>query len=555
MPICGLCRRWLVNPIFFLATWTILWSFIALLSLSRYGEALKRGYTPDVQHGGREIPSSDRRFNSFYGSDGFRCKSGSGNITMDRNTGFITGKALDPLKNAPAHRLYLSRRSRINRLNKAVELFRLVKNRRLNNNNRMVDIRIINFRNDKCNMQLMRLPVSPLVNLQGIVPFKTIPEMRSEIPFNPTPLLQSIGYRFKPVEEEESGSGMGTKRKYERFCEPYPMDAILQVMDARSAGKYSRMSTKYKITGEDRPPVPEDCKPVPPGGSIGKGYGFGMTQKPLPKRKPMLLEVFKPFDTPQDEMTNSMEEFLQYKEEAKEYTKEVTKNIGDGPHEQEIKGALQNVLSETYNKDTTKTPYLDDVCDEGDIMRNPRYLGEYRYKYWFHPFYGSPITTNEIKNAIKEHNLAYPNEQINYEEECRFDIVYCHSNGTIVDLREDSNPDPDEASMGHDSNRASFTLDKRGRMDADGNFTGKGEYSESNYLSIISDPMTDPTDPIEPRFIIRAKPGFIKENELKVGQIFQGVNEEARELYHDNIFFQPRSTREEIYLPDGTSHW
>ncbi|ORM42275.1 uncharacterized protein BXIN_1078 [Babesia sp. Xinjiang] len=423
--------------------------------------------------------------------------------------------------------LYLSikklrkmKRRKINRMNKDLELFRRVKERRLRNPNRLIDIRKVNFINDKCNPRLMRLPVSPLVDLNGLVPFKTVPEMTSQIPFNPAPVLHSIGYKFKPRE----------KGKYERFCEPYPMDEILQVIDARSLGAISRMSGTYKITGDGtRIPTPMDSKPVPPGASVGKGYGFGLTKKPEPKRKPMPLSNFDAFAPDPDSLVDSLEELETIKKQASSYVDRmaeptVVKGNRDGKATESV-GACETEIAEMAKQaskgreyesvpaDSLNVPFLDDACNEGDIMRNPRYLGEYRHKYWYHPFYGNPTMPGEERKLVEEYNRANPDKPLVYEE-YKVDLIYCHSNGTIVYLGENKEPYTNEAE----------------------DFVLEGE------------------DPREPRFVIQACAGFIKEQGLQLGQTLPCVNREMRERYFDNIFFIPKSVRSQytVHLPDGT---
>lgn len=225
--------------------------------------------------------------------------------------------------------LLMRKRSKINRFNKEVELFRRVKERRKRFNDRFVDIRKINFRNSRCNLQLMRLPVSPLVDLNSITPYKTVLNMREEIPFNPTPMLKFIGFRFKPLnkgqisssdsnnyitspnkgQEENLNFYVPGNRVYDRFCRPYPMDRLLEIMDARSCGYYSRLATPFKITGEsDSPPTPIMGKVVPPGGSIGKGSGFGLTSRTKePKRVP--ISQLKTFE--KDERIQKFEDLFE----------------------------------------------------------------------------------------------------------------------------------------------------------------------------------------------------------------------------------------------------
>ncbi|KAK1940386.1 hypothetical protein X943_003728 [Babesia divergens] len=441
--------------------------------------------------------------------------------------------------------LYLSikklrkiKRRKINRMNKDLELFRRVKERRLNNSNRLVDIRNINFINDKCNIALMRLPVSPLVDLNGIVPFKTVPEMTSQVPFNPAPILHAIGYKFKP---DRNG-------KYERFCEPYPMDEILQVVDARSLGAISRMSGKYKITGDGtRIPTPMDSQLVAPGASVGKGYGFGLAKKPEPKNKPIPLRNFEPFAPDSSHLVESLEELDRIREEARIYAEEMAEaKQGNGDTEQpstqeshaspsqenpetaqadvayesEIKDIMRHTARrrryDAVQKENVDIPYMDDACNEGDVMRNPRYLGEYRYKYWYHPFYGNATMPGEERRIIEEYNRSHPDKPLVYQE-YKVDLIYCHSNGTIVYLGENEDPYINQADS----------------------FVMEGE------------------DPREPRFIVQADAGFIKENNLQLGQTLPNVNSEMRERYYDNIFFTPKSVRRQyqVHLPDGTLIW
>lgn len=417
------------------------------------------------------------------------------------------------------------KRRKINRMNKDLELFKLVKQRRLNNPNRLVDIRNINFLNDKCNLALMRLPVSPLVDLNGIVPFKTVPQMSSQVPFNPAPILHSIGYRFKP---DRNG-------KYERFCDPYPMDKILQIIDARNMGAITRMSGKYKITGDGtRIPTPMDSELVEPGASVGKGYGFGLAKKPVPKNKPVPLSRFEPYAPDASHLVESLDELEDVKQEMRRYAEEInckkpdeastssddadtTDENEDLSYESEIREIMkQSAATQPYDSiepANVEIPYMDDACTEGDIMRNPRYLGEYKNKYWYHPFYGNATMPGEEKEIIEEYNRENPDKPFVYEE-YKVDLIYCHSNGTIVYLGENEDPYLNQAD----------------------NFVMEGE------------------DPREPRFILQAKVGFIKENELQLGQIMPNVNSEMREKYYDNLFFIPKSVRSDcmLHLPDGT---
>ncbi|GBE61208.1 hypothetical protein, conserved [Babesia ovata] len=429
------------------------------------------------------------------------------------------------------------KRRQINRMNKDLELFRRVKERRLKNPNRLVDIRKINFINDECNPALMRLPVSPLVDLNGLVPFKTVPQMTSQVPFNPAPVLHNVGFRFKP---DKNG-------KYERFCEPYPMDEILQVVDARSLGAISRMAGKYKITGDGtRIPTPMDSQIVPPGASVGKGYGFGLTKKPEPKNKPIPLSNFKPFAPNMETLIESPQELESVQMQARAYAESLVGKIAEsagndasptvdsssetsdaltsavetrqdiGKYESDIGAITQHAAtSGRYDqvKDAVDVSYMDDVCNEGDIMRNPRYLGEYRYKYWYHPFYGNATMPGDEKRLIEEYNREHPDAPLEYEE-YKVDLIYCHSNGTIVYLGEDQEPYTNQAD----------------------DFVMEGE------------------DPREPRFVVQAEAGFIKEHQLKLGQILPNVNSEMRERYYDNIFFTPKSVRRQwqVHLPDGT---
>eukprot|EP00371_Babesia_bovis_P000360 XP_001609007.1 hypothetical protein [Babesia bovis T2Bo] len=400
------------------------------------------------------------------------------------------------------------KRRKINRMNKDIELYRRVKERRLKNPNRLIDIRKVNFINDKCNPQLMRLPVSPLVDLNGIVPYKTVPEMTSQVPFNPAPVLLSLGYKFKPR----------GKSKYERFCEPYPMDEVLQVMDARSLGAISRMSGKYKITGDGtRMPTPMDSQPVPPGASVGKGYGFGLAKKPEPKRKPMPLSIFDPYKPEESHLVDTLDEVNQLRREALDYVERLvkplmpkSKNASKGKMGSDNKSGTPK--HDEIPTDGIKVPYLDDACNEGDIMRNPRYLGEYRNKYWIHPFYGNATMPGEERRLVEEHNRAHPDKPLVYEE-YKVDIIYCHSNGTIVYLGENQEPYTNEAD----------------------DFVLEGE------------------DPREPRFVIQASAGFIKEEGLQIGQILPLVDSDMRRRYYDNIFFMPKSLRKlyPVHLPDG----
>ncbi|GFE55869.1 hypothetical protein BaOVIS_032730 [Babesia ovis] len=407
------------------------------------------------------------------------------------------------------------KRRKINRMNKDLELFRRVKERRLKNPNRLVDIRKINFRNDKCNPHLMRLPVSPLVDLNGLVPFKTVPEMTSQIPFNPAPVLHTIGYKFKPREQG----------KYERFCEPYPMDKVLQIIDARSLGAISRMAGKYKITGEGtRIPTPMDSQPVPPGGSVGKGYGFGLSKKPEPKRKPMPLSTFDSYAPDPGMLVDNLDEVDKLRKEAMDYVDKLVKPLMGTPKGSGKRGvrssgkdvstrdSTQRGMYDSIPADSVEIPYLDDACTEGDIMRNPRYLGEYRYKYWYHPFYGNASMPGEERKWVEEHNRENPDDPVEYEE-YKVDIIYCHSNGTIVYLGENQEPYTNEAD----------------------NFVMEGE------------------DPTEPRFVIQACAGYIKEEGLQLGQILPQVNSEMRERYFDNYFSMPKSLRKlyKVHLPDG----
>lgn len=416
------------------------------------------------------------------------------------------------------------KRRQINRMNKDLELFKLVKQRRLKNANRLVDIRSINFLNDKCNLALMRLPVSPMVDLNGIVPFKTVPQMTSQVPFNPGPVLHAIGYRFKPDRNS----------KYERFCEPYPMDEILQVVDARSMGALSRMSGKYKITGDGtRMPTPMDSQVVAPGASVGKGYGFGLTKKPEPKNKAIPLSNFDPYAQSSSNIVDSLDELEQLRGQALKYAEDIGKlngeqniqkgdkslddQVSDVSYAEEIKDIMKQTAStseyDTIEEHSINIKYLDDACDEGDIMRNPRYLGEYKNKYWYHPFYGNATMPGEEKQMVEEYNKANPDKPLTYEP-YKVDLIYCHSNGTIVYLGEDEDP----------------------------------------YLNQADDFVLEGEDPREPRFIIQAQAGFIKENDLQLGQILPVVNSEMREKYYDNIFFVPKSVRNQyqLHLPDGT---
>nr|PVC53185.1 hypothetical protein MACL_00000250 [Theileria orientalis] len=424
-------------------------------------------------------------------------------------------------------RLFLSRRAKINRFNKEKKLFQLVRERRKKYNDRFVDIRKINFRNSRCNLQLLRLPVSPLVDLNSIVPFKTVLNMREEIPFNPTPLLRNIGFRFKPLDpdrtikvcptgrkssndsEGNSNFYIPGRRKYERFCEPYPMDRLLEIMDARSCGYYSRMGTDYMITGEsDDPPTPMMGQIVPPGGSVGKGAGFGLGKKKSWK-EPVPLSELKSHE--KDEKVDKFER--QFRSDEKQSFKiPLDEPIEDEKLKQIIREAFPEDIVENSGDAMVDLPYLDDVCDEGDIFRNPRYLGEYRYKYWFHPFYGSPAMPSDAKKIIDEYNKKNPDDQVDYERDFLCDLIYCHSNGTIVELREDVLP----------------------------------------YDPSTDDVYMDGEDPREPRFVIYCERNYIKEHGLKKGQIFEQVNEENRKLYFDNIFFQPKSLRHPVHLPDGS---
>ncbi|GIX63969.1 uncharacterized protein BcabD6B2_34040 [Babesia caballi] len=419
------------------------------------------------------------------------------------------------------------KRRKINRMNKDLELFRRVKERRLRNPNRLVDIRKINFLNDKCNPTLMRLPVSPLVDVNGLVPFKTVPTMTSQVPFNPAPVLHAIGYKFNP---EPRG-------KYERFCEPYPMDEILQVVDARSLGALSRMAGKYKITGDGtRIPTPMDSQIVAPGASVGKGYGFGLTKKPEPKNKPAPLSNFDPFKPDPGTLVESLKELEDVQIQARNYAETMGESgtegcpVSEGPkgtaeappqavsaYEADIgdiarRAAIQGEY-EAVDESRVRVPYMDDACNEGDIMRNPRYLGEYRHKYWYHPFYGSPTMPGEERRLVEEYNREHPDKPLVYEE-YKVDLIYCHSNGTIVYLGEDQEPYTNQAD----------------------DFVIEGE------------------DPREPRFVVQASAGFIKEHGLQLGQTLPNVNSEMRERYYDNIFFTPKSVRGQlqVHLPDGT---
>ncbi|KAK2197437.1 hypothetical protein BdWA1_000437 [Babesia duncani] len=383
--------------------------------------------------------------------------------------------------------LHASIRSQRNRFNKSVELFRRVKKRRLENKNRLLDIRIANFRNDKCNLQLLTLPVSPALNLSNIVPFKTIPEMRSQVPFNPTPILRTIGFRFKPRENT----------KYERFKEPYPMDKVMEILDARGHGYYSRMSTKFKITGpDDQEPTPMAGQRVSPGGGVGRGYGFGGSRKLEPKRKPLAIEEFKHLKEPT--RVNTLEEYRESKQCALEKLKEM--------------GTTEwRVMDEAFPKGSSaKIPTIDEACNEGDIFRNPRYLGEYRYKYWYHPIYGSASLPGEVKDAIEQYNREKPQKAILYADFYN-DIIYCHSNGTIVHMLENQQP--------YSREKDTFTLE--------------GE------------------DEREPRFVILARVGFIKEHSIKIGQEFPHVSSAMRRQYFDNLFARPKTVRHPVYLPQG----
>uniref|UniRef100_A0A3B0MMA3 Uncharacterized protein n=1 Tax=Theileria annulata TaxID=5874 RepID=A0A3B0MMA3_THEAN len=427
--------------------------------------------------------------------------------------------------------LLLKKRSRINRFNKEMELFRRVRERRKKFNDRFVDIRKINFRNSRCNLQLLRLPVSPLVDLNSITPFKTVLNMREEIPFNPTPMLKFIGFRFKPLINAQTSSSdtnnfVGSpnkededninfyvpgKRVYDRFCKPYPMDRLLEVMDARSCGYYSRLGTPFKITGEsDSPPTPMDGKIVPPGGSVGRGSGFGLTaQTKEPKRVP--ISQLKFFED--DEKILKFEELFEtVNDDGVSFKIPLDQSIKDPSFKELINRTFPKDVVENFGFAVLKLPYLDDVCEEGDIFRNPRYLGEYRYKYWFNPFYGSPSLPCDAKKLIEEYNEEHPDDKIDYEKELLCDLIYCHSNGTIVELRENVLP-----------------------------FDPKTD-----------DVVIEGEDPREPRFVVHCDKNYIKEHNLKKGQIFDLVDEEHRRLYYDNIFFQPKCFRHPIHLPDGS---
>lgn len=149
-------------------------------------------------------------------------------------------------------------------------------------------------------------------------------------------------------------------------------------------------------------------------------------------------------------------------------------------------------------------PSLNEIIEKGDPSKNIHY---YRRKGLKCLLYGDPLKFVKTKQVIEKYNRKAPaDKQINYED-FRCDIYYVHSNGTIMNIEENRPP-----------------------------YDKKIEESE-RYK--------------EPRFIITAKPGHAKENNLKIGDKFPIINEEEKKKLFDNHFARPKKARDPLVLPDG----
>lgn len=326
--------------------------------------------------------------------------------------------------------LHASARSLANRHRKKMELNRLVRKRKLSTTERYEDLVRMNIRNDKCNTQLSRLPVSPNTNLNHLVPFKTIRYLRSYEPLNPRPILRTVGYQFKEIPDPTLTSeraraiveaGLPLAERFERV---YPYDKRLRVEDARGMGIHSRRETEFPLTGDpDSIPTPMD--------SI-KSHMEWQKRMLDPKHRPLPLKNYEPL---YNNIQIDMNRFYAIRQRLIEFVNQITNAVP---------GIIPDYVLNTVNvpRDVKWSKTLDEAVDEGDILLNPHYFG--KEDYFQHPFYGDPPLPSDIKNHLDEYNSNNPRKKITYDM-LLSDTIYCHSNGTIMKLIENSPPYGGEA--------------------------------------------------------------------------------------------------------------